>query len=111
MGKQKFNVKKKTTGILLAVLFLVALTASVGAASCSACDSCGSSCPCDDSCSSCNACDDSCSSCNACDSCSACDSCHACGPTWQDWFKAFKNDGFDTWSGINSGSFANWFNL
>ena len=98
MKIQTIDRIKKTMGILLAVLFVVSLTASAGFASCNACD---------DSCSSCNACDDSCSSCSACD--------HGCGcekkPTWEDWFTAFKNDGFGTWSGFNFGSFANMFNL
>jgi len=128
MKIQTIDRIKKTMGILLAVLFVVSLTASAGFASCSACDnSCPSCSACDDSCSSCNACDDSCSSCNACDdSCSSCNACddscsscsacdHGCGcekkPTWEDWFTAFKNDGFGTWSGSNFGSFANMFNL
>jgi hypothetical protein len=105
---------KKTMGILLAVLFVVSLTASAGLASCSAgnsCDNgaCGSAC---DSCGS--ACDNGAFG-SACDSCgSACDHgccCKAKGPTWEDWFNAFKNDGFDTWAGFNFGSFGNMFNF
>jgi hypothetical protein len=129
MKIQTIDRIKKTMGILLAVLFVVSLTASAGLASCSTCDNicpscsaCYDSCPscsaCDSSCPSCNACDNSCPSCSACDSCDACDSCHACDscckakePTWEDWFNAFKNDGFGTWSGFNFGSFGNMFNM
>ena len=99
MRKQVFG---KAVGILLAVLFVVSLTASAGLASCSTCDS---------SCPSCSACDSSCPSCSACDN--SCPSCSACGsscgcekkPTWEDWFNAFKNDGFETWAGFNFANF------
>jgi hypothetical protein len=122
MTKQIFDRMKKTAAILLAVFFVVALTASAGAAACNSC----SSCPSCSSCSSCPSCS-ACSSCPSCDSCSSCPSCDSCpgytwtydpctgtwswvanGPTWQDWFNAFKNDGFDTWSGVN---FAGLLNL
>jgi len=151
MGKQIF---KKTVSVLLAVLFLVSLTASAVAA-CAAssvgdsadplatsadplsslglgnslgtgCDNgaCGTGCDngaCGTGCDSCgSACDDSCSACDSCgsacdDSCSACDTCHACDkddccckakePTWEDWFNAFTNDGFETWAGFNFANF------
>ena len=160
MGKQ---ILKKTVGALLAVLFLVSLTASAVAA-CSRTDSCNSADPlsasadplsalgtglgtgcdngcalgdgcdngcnngcasgcnsgcdsgCNSGCNSCSACDSGCNS--GCDSCSACNSCSACGhgccckakePTWEDWFNAFKNDGFETWAGFNFANF--WSNF
>jgi hypothetical protein len=123
----------KIVSILLAVLFVVSLSASAVAACAASSNSAaplsglgtGSADPLSTlglgnglgtGCDSCGACNNgACGS--ACDSCSACDTCHACNhgccckakePTWEDWFNAFKNDGFDFGNGIN---FAGLLNL
>jgi hypothetical protein len=90
MRIQIFEKIKKTACVLLAVMFVTALSVSVGAASCSSCDSCDSCCDCDSGCDTC-CCEDE--------------------TTWEDWFNVFLNDGFDTWSGVDFDSFADWFSL
>src|SRR5664280_1725062 len=89
MGKQ---IVKKTVGVLLAVLFLLSLSAAsvsaavpgwIGGFVPSSAPSCAPNCGCGWDCVR-----------------------HCClkkcaGPTWQECFAAFQNDGFECWRGCN----------
>src|SRR5664280_1944966 len=87
MGKQ---IVKKTVGILLAVLFVMSLTVSSVSAT-----------PCPTTCSICG-CNHVCGPNCGCGY-SGCNKCCDTAPTWQEFFNAFKNDGFECWSGLNDG--------
>jgi hypothetical protein len=113
MGKQ---IVKKTVGVLLAVLFVLSLTASSVSATTwsNACPICGCNHVCDSDCGcGCGFEEETCSICGCNHVCgpdcgcgcrgigNSCNKCCDDGPTWQEWFAAFQNDGFDSWSGFN----------
>src|SRR5664280_2635841 len=91
MGKQ---IVKKTVGILLAVLFVMSLTVSSVSATPwpTTCSTCGCNHVCN------HVCGPNCGC-----GCSGCNKCCDTTPTWQEFFNAFKNDGFECWSGLNDG--------
>jgi len=109
MGKQ---IVKKTVGILLAVLFVMSLTVSSVSATPwpTTCSTCGCNHVCNSGC-GCGCVAKTCSICgcnhvcgpNCGCGCSGCNKCCDTTPTWQEFFNAFKNDGFECWSGLNDG--------